>query len=95
MSWEAAAAKEKVRIDESIPVEWRVQVPKEADSAMAFVKTSTLLSSDEADITSMSAVDLVKKLSAGELTCVAVTTAFCKRASLAHQLANTPTSHAL
>jgi amidase len=37
-------------------------------------------------ITESTAVDLVSEMAAGKLTSVAVTTAFCKRAALAHQL---------
>ena len=86
MTWQETAAKEKARIDESIPPEWRVQIPDDATSAMDFVNASSLLTDAEKQITGMSAVDLVEKLSTGQLTSVAVTTAFCKRAALAHQL---------
>ena len=86
MTWQETAAKEKARIDESIPPEWRVQVPDDAGSAMDFVQASSLLTDDEKQITGLSAIDLVQKMAVGELTSVAVTTAFCKRAALAHQL---------
>ncbi|KAL6859778.1 Acetamidase [Amphichorda felina] len=88
MTWQETAAEEKTRIDESIPPEWRVQVPDDAGSAMDFVQASSLLTDDEKQITGLSAIDLVQKMAVGELTSVAVTTAFCKRAALAHQLVN-------
>jgi len=53
---------------------------------MDFPAKSGIMSPEELAITESSAVDLVKKLAASELSSVAVTTAFCKRAALAHQL---------
>ena len=41
---------------------------------------------EELQITNSSAVDLVAKLAKGELKAVAVATAFCKRAAIAHQV---------
>ena len=45
------------------------------------------MSSKELAIIESSAVDLVAQLATGKLTSVAVTTAFRKRAAMAHQLA--------
>lgn len=53
---------------------------------MGVPKSCGILTSEELAITESSAVDLVSQLAAGKLTSVAVTTAFCKRAAIAHQL---------
>jgi amidase len=85
MTWEETAKAEKARLEASIPAEWRVKVPEDNDSSMTLARDSGLLSEEELQITESSAADLVKNLAAGKLTSVAVTTAFCKRAALAHQ----------
>jgi len=51
-----------------------------------YPKKSGILSAEELTITESSATDLVAQLASGKLTSVAVTTAFYKRAALAHQL---------
>jgi len=53
---------------------------------MAYPKESGIMSAEELAITESSATDLVAQMAAGKLTSVVVTTAFCKRAALAHQL---------
>lgn len=53
---------------------------------MEYPKISGIMTDVELAITESSAVDLVTQLADGELTSIAVTTAFCKRAALAHQL---------
>ncbi|KAF7553546.1 hypothetical protein G7Z17_g3548 [Cylindrodendrum hubeiense] len=88
MEWKAIAAEKKSRIDAAIPTEWRIEMPQDDVSAMAYPKESGLLTAEELAITESSATDIVKKIAAGDLTSVAVTTAFCKRAALAHQLVN-------
>lgn len=55
---------------------------------MSFPKESGIMSEEELKITESSATDLVHQMASGKLTSVAVTTAFCKRAALAHQLVN-------
>lgn len=55
---------------------------------MGVPKSCGILTAGELAITESSAVDLVSQLAAGKLTSVAVTTAFCKRAAIAHQLLN-------
>jgi amidase len=55
---------------------------------MKYLKQSGIMSNEELAIIESSATELVAKLVVGKLTSVAVTTAFCKRAALAHQLVN-------
>ncbi|KAH6957760.1 amidase signature domain-containing protein [Ilyonectria sp. MPI-CAGE-AT-0026] len=88
MEWETRAADKKTRIDASIPAEWRIETPQSGVSVMPCAKEGGILSADELAITESSATDIVKRIAAGDLTSVAVTTAFCKRAALAHQLVN-------
>jgi amidase len=85
MGWEDTAADKKSRIEKSIPTEWRVDIQTKDDSLMGLPASSGLLTSEELQITNSSAVDLVAKLSSGQLKSVDVTLAFCKRAALAHQ----------
>lgn len=86
MSWEKTASDKKARIAASIPLEWRLKTEPTEDSVMDYPKKSGIMSAAELAITESSAVDLVAQMAAGKLTSVAVTTAFCKRAALAHQL---------
>lgn len=84
--WEALAKDKRSRILSSIPVEWRIKDLPTTDSVMNFPSKSGIMSAEELAITESSAVDLVRKMAASELSSVAVTIAFCKRAALAHQL---------
>ena len=86
MTWEKTAAEKKARIAATIPQEWRIKSLPTEDSVMGFPKISGIMSPKEIAITESSATELVAKMAAGKLTSVAVTTAFCKRAALAHQL---------
>jgi amidase len=86
MSWEKTAVEKRARIEASIPQEWRIKTKPTEDSVMNFPQTSGIMSAEELAITESSATDLVAQMAAGKLTSVAVTTAFCKRAALAHQL---------
>jgi amidase len=88
MAWEKIAEDKKNRIAASIPPAWRIESLPTENSVMGYPKTSGIMSAEELDITESSAADLVAKIAAGKLTSVAVTTAFCKRAALAHQLVN-------
>ena len=86
MGWEDIAADKKKRIADSIPQEWRIKSEPTDVSVMAYPKQSGIMSAEELAITESTAVDLVAQLAAGKLSSVAVTTAFLKRAALAHQL---------
>ncbi|KAL2808217.1 amidase signature domain-containing protein [Aspergillus granulosus] len=86
--WKSIAAQKKSAIEATIPAEWRLETLPADDSILSFPKSSGILTQDELAITESSATDLVRDLAAGNLTSVSVTTAFCKRAALAHQLTN-------
>jgi amidase len=85
-TWQDAALKQKARVAEAIPPEWRLKSIPTTDSVMSVPKESGILTPEELAITEAYAADLVKDLATGKLSSVAVTTAFCKRAALAHQL---------
>lgn len=91
MGWEEIAADKKKRIADSIPQEWRIKSEPTDVSVMAYPKESGIMSAEELAITESTAVDLVAQLAARKLTSVAVTTAFLKRAALAHQLVSIST----
>ncbi|KAF4120248.1 amidase [Geosmithia morbida] len=86
MTWQKIAKEHVDRVNAAIPKEWRIDKPVDGVSVMAVPKTSGILTPQEVEITESTATDLVKKMAARELSSVAVTTAFCKRAALAHQL---------
>src|SRR5690349_16315140 len=88
MTWEQVVEDKRARIAASIPAEWRIKSKPTEDSVMDYPKQSGIMTAEELAITESSATDLVAQLAAGKLTSVAVTTAFCKRAALAHQLVN-------
>ena len=92
MGWEEKAAKRKAQVNDAIPQEWRLKEMPTTDSVMSVPKDSGILSADELAITESSATELVRDLAAGKLTAVAVTTAFLKRAALAHQTVTYPHS---
>jgi amidase len=88
MTWQEIAADKKSRITASIPPEWRITSIPSGDNVVGYPKISGIMSFEELEITESSASYLVANIAVGKLTAVAVTTAFCKRAALAHQLVN-------
>lgn len=74
-----------------IPDEWRLRTfPTETGiNALKVIRNCDLLSQKEKDITETTDANiLLGKLASKELTSLEVTTAFAKRAALAHQLTN-------
>lgn len=90
IKWTKVAIEAQQRLKESIPPAWQIALDKlPPDSRLdvtGFPAESGILSQQELDITDNFATDIVKKLAAGEWTSLQVTTAFCKRAAIAHQL---------
>jgi len=93
MAWEEIAEDKRARLASTIPKEWLLKSPATELSVMDYPKKSGILSTEELAITESSATDLVDKMAAGQLTSVAVTTAFCNRAALAHQLVSSTKFH--
>lgn len=89
-----AAAKQQARLDQ-IPADWRL--PSEllatanhtSGADLRSIPTSCgILSADEVAITEAPVAEILAKLQARTWTSESVTTAFCKRAAIAHQLVN-------
>lgn len=87
--WTELAAEKKQRQLKSIPQEWLVSTPPDSTlDVTGFPETCGLLTAREIEITNTSVDVLLEKLACGEWTAVDVTTAFYKRAIVAHQLVN-------
>lgn len=86
MAWSGRVEDKRSRLRSAIPSEWHLAAAPTEDSVMAYPETCGILTADELAITATSAVDLVEQMATGKQTAVAVTTAFCKRAAIAHQL---------
>ncbi|KAL5355106.1 amidase signature domain-containing protein [Aspergillus floccosus] len=99
--WRIFVAQKRKQLDQQIPADWRLSgafissLPKDGRLIEADVaRRSGILSDGEVDITeNYSAAQLLQKLAEGELTSLAVTTAFCKRAAIAQQLTSCLTEH--
>lgn len=85
--WTQLVADKKQRQLKSIPQEWLVSPPPDSTlDVTGFPETCGLLTAREIEMTNTSVDVLLEKLACGEWTAVDVTTAFYKRAVVAHQL---------
>ena len=87
-TWQEVAAEKKARQAASIPKEWLIIPPSDdiLDVTDSPAKCG-LLSARDLEITEVGKVAvLLSKIAAGAWTSVEVTTAFCKRAVIAHQV---------
>jgi amidase len=85
--WTELAAEKKQRQFKSIPQDWLVSPPPDSTlDVTGFPETCGLLTAQEIKITNTSVDALLEKLACGEWSAVDVTTAFYKRAIVAHQL---------
>lgn len=86
-NWQELVADKKRRQVDSIPKDWLVSVPtKDILDVSKYPEECGLLSMREVQITNTSVDVLLKWLAVGEWSSVEVTTAFYKRAIIAHQL---------
>ena len=87
-TWQDLAKAKLDAINGSIPEKWRLSaipsVQEQRDVTGPFI--CQFLSTEDIEITETDAVDIVEKTSSGIWTAEDVVTAFCYRASLAHQL---------
>jgi amidase len=91
VKWREIAARKQDAQKAKIPRDWLLSsLPSSSVlDVRSLPSTCGLLTPTELDITSNhDATSLVSLLATGRLTSVAVTTAFCKRAAIAHQLTN-------
>ena len=88
MDWEATAKAKLNSINDSIPSKWRLptipSIQQQRDVTGPFI--SKYLSDREVEITETDAVGITMRTCSGEWQAEEVMTAFCHRASLAHQL---------
>ncbi|KAF9886880.1 hypothetical protein FE257_011003 [Aspergillus nanangensis] len=99
--WRLLVAEKRKTLELQIPTDWRLSkqflssLPKDGRLIEAdVVRRSGILSDAELDITqNHSAAALLQQLASEEITSVAVTQAFCKRAAIAQQLTSCLTEH--
>lgn len=88
--YEERAKEKRAQQAESIPTEWRLKtIPSVAEvpNALKYIRECGLLTEKELKITETEdAAVLLSQLASKELSAVEVTTAFSKRAAIAHQL---------
>jgi amidase len=86
--WKAKAEAKRQSILDSIPSKWKLdKVPSPEEQRDVTGKyVQQFLDQKEIEITETDAVGIAKQVASGTWTAVAVTEAFCHRASLAHQL---------
>ncbi|KAI7295452.1 general amidase-like protein, partial [Hortaea werneckii] len=92
-TWRDIAARKQRERANRIPAQWKFpssQIPAESrTNVLSVPRECGLLSDQELNITEdYDASALVVALTSGKLKAVDVTTAFCKRAAIAHQLTN-------
>jgi amidase len=90
MPWQHVAAKKQKEIYDAIPTAWRVNTEQlQGHNFMDLPKNCpSILSREELFITESRAVDILSRIKGRRWTSVQVTTAFCKRAAIAHQATN-------
>ena len=88
MTWQEIAAEKKARQAASIPKEWLIAPPSDDVLDVTDIPAKCgLLSARELEITEVSSIAvLLGKIATGAWSSVEVTTAFCKRAVIAHQV---------
>lgn len=87
LSWQEIAADKRKRQAATIPKDWIITPPSDdVKDVSKFPETCGLLSAHEITITNADVPELLEKLAKGEWSSVDVTTAFSKRAVVAHQL---------
>ena len=86
--WRQLASDRKQKQIDSIPKEWLISPPPDSIlDVLQFPETCGLLTDKEIQITSITDVDsLLHNIASGVWSSVEVTTAFAKRAIIAHQL---------
>lgn len=84
--WQKIAAEKRHQIYTALPPSYLVdKILLQRESAIDIPRNSGILTEKELRITESRAVDLVEQLKNRAYSAVEVTTAFCKRAAIAHQ----------
>ncbi|ODQ59226.1 hypothetical protein WICANDRAFT_63720 [Wickerhamomyces anomalus NRRL Y-366-8] len=87
-SWQEIAQKKREAVFAKIPKEWIIEVPSIEKVSNTRDYLDTILPKEEVAITDQSLLQLSEKIQKGELTSLEITTAFCHRAALTHQIIN-------
>lgn len=89
-TWQEISVSAKQKLEDSIPPEWRIPSEKlPSDDVLdvtSFPAESGLLTPQELEITESLATEIISKIAKGNWNAEQVLIAFCKRASIAHQL---------
>jgi amidase len=87
-SWQTICAERKQKQNDAIPPEWKISVPEQTNGSVQHIPEQCgLLTARELEITNTTDLDvLLGKLATAVWSSVEVTTAFYKRAIIAHQL---------
>ena len=86
-AWKLRARAKRAAQATLIPSEWRLKSIPDFTNARDYIRTSGLLSPTELAITEITdARVLQRNIQSGELSALAVATAYCKRAAIAQQL---------
>lgn len=91
-TWEQTATAKRDSVFSLIPAEWRIEnLPSREEQRDVTGKyIHQFLSPTEIEITETDAVGIAAKTTTGAWSAESVTTAFCHRAALAHQLVRKP-----
>lgn len=88
--WEEFCAQKRKEIGAKIPPEWVLE-PSIIHQAKSMRRTSgpfieNLLNQSTRDLTAKTSIELIEDLRRGSNTAYEVTSAFCRRAAVAHQI---------
>jgi amidase len=91
--WQDLCRERKQKQIDSIPKEWLIETPPDSQRNVMDVPITCdhLLSALELEITEVPINELLSNLASGRWSCITVTTAFYKRAIIAHQLVRSAT----
>lgn len=91
-SYQSVATRAQAEVHDAIPAAWKYSpsaLPLLSHANVTNIpRTCGILTPAQIEITELSMTELVAKLATGKLSSVDVTTAFCARAAIAHQLAS-------
>ncbi|BEI86477.1 hypothetical protein CcaverHIS002_0607640 [Cutaneotrichosporon cavernicola] len=87
-NWEDISKAKIATREAKIPAAWRISAPAKNLNVMDVPRSCGILTARELEITETPAVDLVDAMVGRKYTSEEVTTAFCKRAAIAHQVTN-------
>lgn len=87
--WQETAELKRKNVAAQVPKEWmleRVPTPEEEPNAYEYLKKC--LPKEENDIADLTIIELAQEIARGTFSSLQVTTIFCRRAALLHQLTN-------